>query len=99
MSTAPHPPRRAGEKLLFAARSLGCAGELGKDFVFAKNEIILVFYLDFGAAVLAEQHTVAGLYVEGNALTLFDFARANGYHFALLRLLFRRIGDDDSALD
>src|SRR6266446_6794337 len=94
--------RRGGtrEKLPSAARSLSRAGKLGKDFVFTKNQVIFVFYFDFGAAVLAEQHPVAGLHVKGNTLALFvGLARANSDYFALLRLLFRRIGDDNSALD
>src|SRR6202171_844262 len=95
----PRAGSRTGEKLPFAGRGLGSAGKLGKNFVFTKNQVIFVFYFNFGATVFAKQHPVAGLYVEGNALTLLDFARASCNHFALLRLLFGRIGDDDSALD
>src|SRR3984893_3238176 len=94
-----HRNRRIRGKLLLAAGSLGCAGQFRQDFIFPKDEVILVVHLDFGAAVLAEQHTVADLDVERDALTLLDFARASGNHFALLRLLFRRIRDDDAALD
>src|SRR5580704_8202924 len=91
---------RVKEKLLFAAGSLGCAGQLGQDFIFPKDEIILVVHFDFRAAVLAEQHAVAGLDVEREALPLVvGLACAYGDHFALLRLLFRRVGDDDAALD
>src|SRR6476660_5870906 len=90
---------RAREKLLLAAGSLGCAGQLGQDFVFAKNEVILVVHLDFRAAVLAEQHTVANLHIERDALTLFDFARTRGDYFALLRLFFRGVRNDDAALN
>src|SRR5580700_6536303 len=91
---------RVKEKLLFAAGSLGCAGQFGQDFIFPKDEIILVVHFDFRAAVLAEQHAVAGLDVEREALPLVvGLACAYGDHFALLRLLFRRVGDDDAALD
>src|SRR5713226_6267915 len=90
---------RVKEKLLSAAGSFGCAGEFRQDFIFPKDEIILVVHLDFGAAVLAEQHAVADFYVERDALALLDFARASGNHFALLRLLFRRVRDDDAAFD
>src|SRR5713226_6003376 len=89
---------RVKEKLLSAAGSLGCAGQFCQDFIFPKDEIILVVYLDFGAAVLAEQHAVTDLYVESDALPLVVvLACANGNHFALLRLLFRRVRDDDAA--
>src|SRR5580693_7752748 len=90
---------RVKGKLLLAAGSLGCAGELCQDFIFPKDEVILVVHLDFGAAVLAEQHAVAHFNVERNALALLDFACASGNHFALLRLLFCRVRDDDAALD
>src|ERR1700730_303139 len=90
---------RVRGKLLLAAGSLGCAGQFRQDFIFPKDEIILVVHLDFGRAVLAEQHAVAAFYVQRDALALFDFACANGNHFALLRLLFRRVRDDDAALD
>src|SRR5579863_8005140 len=90
---------RVKEKLLLATGSFGCAGQFGQDFIFPKDEIILVVHFDFRAAVLAEQYAVAGLYIEGDAHALFDFARADGDHFALLRLFFRRVGDDDAALD
>src|SRR5580693_4908233 len=88
------------EKLLSAAGCFGCAGEFCQDFVFAEDEVILVFHLDFGAAVLAEQDAVTRFYVESDTLALVvNFACACGDHFALLRLFFRRVGDDDAALD
>src|SRR5712672_1167444 len=90
---------RVKEKLPSAGCGFGSAGKLGKDFVFAKNQVILVFHFDLGAAVLAEQHAVASFHIEGNTLTLLDFPRAYGNHFALLRLFFCRIGDDNSTLD
>src|SRR5271170_2946028 len=89
----------SGEKLLLAARGLGRAGQFCQDFIFPKDEVILVIDFNFGAAVLAEQHAVADLYVERDALALFDFACASGDHFALLRLFLGRVGDDDAALD
>src|ERR1700730_5328964 len=89
----------AGEKLPFPGRGLGCAGQFGKDFVFAKNQVILFFDFNLGATVLAEQHTVAGLHVERNAFALFDLACTNSNQFPLLRLLFGRVGDNDSSLD
>src|SRR5260370_32057461 len=93
-------PGRTGEKLPFAGRGLGSARKFGKNFVFAKDQVILIFDFNFGAAVFAEQHPVAGFYIESNALALLVvLACADSNHFALLRLLFRRVGVNDSALD
>src|SRR3984957_5177292 len=94
-----HRNGRIRGKLLLAAGSFGCAGQFRQDFIFPKDEVILVVHLDFGAAVLAEQHAVADFHIERDALALFDFSRAGCDHFALLRLLFRRVRDDDAALD
>ena len=49
--------------------------------------------------ILSEQDLIACLYVERDPVALFvDLARADGDHFALLRFLFGRVGDDDSTL-
>src|SRR6266496_2085434 len=61
------------------------AAQFGQDFLFAENEVFLTVQLDFRAAVLPEQNTIAGLDVERD-------------QFALHRLFFRRIRDDDAAL-
>ncbi len=55
--------------------------------------------LTLGAAPLAEQDPIAGLEIEGNELAAFvPGAGANGDNFALLRLLFGGVRDDDAAL-
>src|SRR5262249_44364080 len=58
-----------------------------------------VFDLDFGAAVLAEQHAVAGLHIQRNEFALLALAGADGDYFALLGLLFCTVRDNDSTLD
>src|SRR5690242_2989659 len=91
---------RSGRKLPFAGSGLSCAAKLGQDLVFTKNQVVLFFDLNLGPTVLAEQHPVAGLDIEGNAIALFvGLACADSNHFALLRLFFRRVGDNDSSLD
>ena len=53
--------------------------------------------LDFGAGPLAEQNTIAGLYIEGDHLAgLVASAIANGNDFAFLRLFLRGIRNDDA---
>src|SRR5262245_50268444 len=53
--------------------------------------------LDVTARILAEQDAIAGLHVERRSLpVLVLLARTDGEHLALLGLLLRRVGDDDS---
>src|ERR1041385_6769586 len=78
--------------------ALGGAGENSQHFLFAHDDEILAVELDFGAAVLAKQDAVALFHVERTNLAFFvDLALAGGDNFALLRLLFCRVGDNDSA--
>src|SRR5438128_7736492 len=74
------------------------AAQFGQDFLFAENEVFLTVQLDFRAAVLPEQNTIAGLDVERDQFALFALAGADSDHFAFHRLFFRRIRDDDAAL-
>src|SRR2546426_5130486 len=68
-----------------------------EDVLLAEDQVLLAVELDLGAGVLAEQHSVAGLHVEGQHLPVLLLARADGHHLPLLRLLLGRIGDDDAA--
>src|SRR6267378_751913 len=77
----------------------GCAAELGENFFLAEDQQFFAVDFDFAAAVLAEQHTVANVNVEGHTLALLSLAGTDGDHFALLRLFLRGVGDDDAALD
>src|SRR5216684_5912279 len=81
-----------------AGRSLSLLDD-AEDVVLAQNEMLLTVDLHFGAGVLAEEDDVARLHVElANLAVLEDLAVAHGHDFALDRLLFRAIGDDDPAL-
>src|SRR6478752_2270427 len=73
-------------------------GDDAEDLVFAHDEMLFAVDLDLLAGVLAEQDRVAFLDVEREALAvILLLAGADGDYFALLGLLFRRVGDDDSA--
>src|SRR5262245_19874956 len=71
-----------------------------EDFVLAHDHVLDLVDLDFGAGVLADQHAIPDLHLEGNALAvLVEAARPDADHFALERFLLRRVRDDDCALD
>lgn len=76
----------------FVAQKTGL--EDAQDVLFAHDQIVFTIVVNFLARVLAIQHDVA--YLNGHQVAVF--ARANGDHFAALRLLFSCIGDDDAAL-
>src|SRR5919197_2330691 len=82
---------------LLAARGAGALDD-AEDLVLAHDEVLLAVDLDLRAAVLAEEHAVAGPHVQRLArAVLTDLAVADGDHLALLRLLLGRVGDDDAA--
>src|SRR4051812_22424902 len=84
--------------LLRFLRAVAVVFDHGEHFVFAHDEEVLTIELDLLAGVLAEQDEVAGLHVERDALAVvFGLAVARGNDFALLRLFFGGVGDDDSA--
>src|SRR5215471_2770785 len=80
-------------------RCLGRTAELRENLFLSEDQQFFAIDFDFAAAVLAEQHAVADVDVEGDALALLALARTDGDHFALLRFLFCRVRDDDAALD
>src|SRR5436305_157571 len=83
--------RRLLAALLAAGRA--CALDDAEDFVLAHDQVLLAVNLYLRAAVLAEEHAVAGLNVQGDALAVvLALAVADGYDLALLRLLLRRVG-------
>src|SRR5438034_1552968 len=96
-STPRSGPRHSDQKRLLPCGFCGAA-QLGQNFLFAENEVFLTVQLDFRAAVLPEQNTIAGLDVERDQFALFALAGADSDHFAFHRLFFRRIRDDDAAL-
>src|SRR6185295_15306347 len=78
--------------------AIGLSLHDGENFVLAKNGVFDVVELDLGAGVLPDQHRVALLDVEFDALPiLVELPFADGDDFRLLRLLFGGVGDDDSA--
>src|SRR5438552_7397215 len=79
--------QRPATRLLLAARGLCSAAELGQYFFLAQDQQLFVVNLDFRAAVLAEQHAVAGFHIQRNRFALLALAGADGDHFALLLLL------------
>src|SRR5436189_2763674 len=68
-----------------------------EDVLLAEDQVLLAVELDLGTGVLAEQHPVAGLHVEGQHLPVLLLARADRHHLPLLRLLLGGVGDDDAA--
>src|SRR5207302_281134 len=84
--------------LLLAGCRLGHSAQFHQDFLLAEDQILLVVDLDVVAGIFAEQDPVTHLYVERDAMALFHLAGSDGHYFALLRLFFSRIGDDDPAL-
>src|SRR5437773_8922669 len=89
---------RERKYLLFLYIRFGCLLHLSENLIFAKNQVLFIFNLDFGAAVLAEQNAIANFNVQGNSLALVQFACADGYDLSLLRFFFSRIGHDDATL-
>src|SRR4030095_16692025 len=72
--------------------------ENGEDVFLAQDEIFLVVDLDLGARILPEQDLVPSLHVQRDLLAVVaDLTRPGGDVLALLRLLLRRVGDDDPA--
>src|SRR5947209_9331073 len=74
------------------------AADDSENLVLAHDQQLFAVEPDLGTAVLAEQDAVARLNIHRLARAVFPvFAFADGDHFALLRLLLRRVGDDDAA--
>jgi hypothetical protein len=78
-------------------RKTSCAGQDAQDFLFTHDDEIFTIQLDFGAGVLAEQDAVALFHCQGKHLAfIVALAFADGDYFALLRLFFGAVGDDDA---
>src|SRR5271166_5145613 len=87
-------------------RSRGLLGDEGRlrsafqdaeDFFFTHDEEVFAVDLDLGAGILAEQHAIARLHVEGEGFALVvGLASADGDNFAFLRLVLGTVGDDDA---
>src|SRR5260370_23449951 len=72
--------------------------EHAHDVAFLHDQVIDAVDLDLGAGPLAEQHAVAGMYVDRDELAaLVTAAGADGHDLALRRLLLGGIRNDDAA--
>ena len=72
---------------------------MAEDVVRAQDLVFLVVDLDFGAAVLADQHAVALLDFKGNFLAVVvGLAGAERDDVAFLRFFLGGVGNDDPAL-
>ena len=70
----------------------------GQHLILFHNEVLLAVELDLLARILAEQDPVARFDVEGDPLAVVvHLPVADGNDGALLRLLFGRVRDNDSA--
>src|SRR5271169_4859967 len=84
-------------ELLGGECRLGGAFQDAEDFFFAHDEEVFAVDLDLSAGILAEQHAITRLHVEGEGFTLVvGLASADGNDFAFLRLVFGTIGNDDA---
>src|SRR5260370_34966264 len=85
-------------------RLAGLLGRLGgriqnaEDFILAHNHVLFAIQLDVAAGIFSEKDAISDFDVEWNQLPIFQaLALPYGDNFAFLRLLFGRVGDDDSA--
>src|ERR1043166_1532635 len=79
--------------------AIGSLFNHAEDVVLAHDQVILLIDLDLRATVLADQHAIALLDFKRDQLTvLVPLAGTHGNDLAFLRLLFRRVRDDDPAL-
>ena len=70
-----------------------------EDVVLAHDQVVLTADLDLGAPVFGEEDFVADFDVEFDLLAIVvELASADGYDGTFLRLLFRRVGNDDASL-
>src|SRR5882762_4272342 len=81
-----------------AARGNRLGAENAENVLLLHDQVLLAVQRDLAARVLAEQHAIAGLDVQGSLLAvLADRAFADGEDLALLRLLLGAVRDDEAA--
>src|SRR6478672_9048592 len=67
--------------------------------IIAHDQVVLTVDLDFGAPVFGEEDFVADFDIEFDLLAIVvELASADGGDGTFLRLLFRRVGNDDASL-
>src|ERR1700730_10687093 len=70
-----------------------------EDIVLAHNQVVFTIDLDLGSAVFGEEDFVACFDIEFDLLAIVvELASADGCDGTFLRLLFRRVGNDDVSL-
>ena len=75
-------------------------GNHGEDFVFAHDQVFVAVDFDVAARIFTEKDFVADLEFEDHNVSLIvTLSFADGDDFAFLRLFFRRVRDDDAALN
>src|SRR3954449_10781307 len=68
-----------------------------KHVIFAHDDVFGAVDGDLAAGILAEQHAVVDTHVEFGQLPVIQpFASAGCHHLTFVRLLLRRIGNDDA---
>src|SRR5215212_6240936 len=84
---------------LAGLRHFGGRIQNAEDFVLTHDDELFAIQLDFAARVLSEENAISDLHIARNQRSVFQtLAVPDSHHLALLGLLFRRVGDDDSAL-
>src|SRR5262245_54566931 len=88
------PFPRVARTFRLDARKLRDAFDDAENLVLADDQIFLAIDFDFAAGVLAEEHRVTGLHVQGQHLALVvDAAASDGDDLALLRFFLGGVGD------
>src|SRR6266446_6402266 len=81
-----------------AARGNRLGAENAEDVLFLHDQVLLAVQRDLASGVLAEQHAISRLDVQGGLLAvLADRAFADGEDLALLRLFLGAVRDDEAA--
>src|SRR3990172_4757122 len=76
-----------------------CSLENCEDFAVSHEEIFFVVDANLAAGGFSKEDLASDLYIDGDALPLIgDLAGPDGDHLPFLGPLFRRVGNDDSAL-
>src|SRR5882762_113388 len=76
----------------------GSGTEDAEDVFLLHDEVLLAAQRDLATGVLAEEDPIALFHREGELLAVLGHsAGPDRDHFALLRLLFRGVGNDDAA--
>src|SRR5436305_3357369 len=84
-------------KLARGLKRLGGSIQNAENIVLAHDDVLQAIQFDLVAGILPEQNTGADLDVESDHLAAVEtLAVPDSHHFALLGLLFSRIGDDDA---